>query len=168
MTHLRMRAMVSFLSFPWNGSDPVSISNCRATQNGSKCSDQPHCPVERPRRTGCARAQVAIQNPGQLCAGAGPHACLEQSRTVGLGIQCRDGWAGDGHGHQLSSTAGSGGQCQDRNLRGQQDMATHLPRGRLRTRPSLAGAVEQLSEEEAGEGREIFQSRSNARMPCGL
>ena len=44
MTHLRMRAMVSFLSFPWNGSDPVSISNCRATQNRSKCSDQPPLP----------------------------------------------------------------------------------------------------------------------------
>ena len=41
--------MVSFLSFPWNGSDPVSISNCRATQNGSKCSDQAHRPVDRPR-----------------------------------------------------------------------------------------------------------------------
>lgn len=69
MTHLRMRAMVSFLSFPWNGSDPVSISNCRATQNRSKCSDQPHCPVERPRRAACARVHAAIRSPGQIRAG---------------------------------------------------------------------------------------------------
>lgn len=27
-SHFRMRFIVSFLSFPWNGSDPVSISNC--------------------------------------------------------------------------------------------------------------------------------------------
>lgn len=32
---MRTRAMVSFLSFPWNGKDPVSISNCGATQNGT-------------------------------------------------------------------------------------------------------------------------------------
>lgn len=87
--------MVSFLSFPWNGSDPVSISNCRATQNRSKCSDQPHCPVERPRRAACARVHAAIRSPGPLRAGAGPRGCLEQSCMVGLSVQCRDGWAGD-------------------------------------------------------------------------
>ena len=88
--------MVSFLSLPWNGSDPVSITNCRATQNGSKCSDQAHRPVDRPRRAECAPVHVATQKPGQLPAGASPHACLEQSHMVGLGIQCGDGWAGDG------------------------------------------------------------------------
>lgn len=31
--HLRINAMVSLRSFPWNGNDPVSISNCRATEN---------------------------------------------------------------------------------------------------------------------------------------
>lgn len=36
------------------------------------------------------------QRPGQLHVGAGPRACLEQSHMVGLGVQCRDGWAGDG------------------------------------------------------------------------
>lgn len=28
-THLRIMAMVSLRSFPWNGSVPVSISNCQ-------------------------------------------------------------------------------------------------------------------------------------------
>lgn len=32
-THLRIRAIVSFLSFPWNGRDPVSISNCRTKES---------------------------------------------------------------------------------------------------------------------------------------
>ena len=36
------------------------------------------------------------QKPGQFHAGASPHACLEQSHMVGLGIQCRDGRVGDG------------------------------------------------------------------------
>lgn len=51
-THLRMRAMVSFLSLPWNGSDPVSISNCRATQNGE--SEGPDCPGGQ-QRAGMAK-----------------------------------------------------------------------------------------------------------------
>lgn len=114
MTHLRMRAMVSFLSFPWNGSDPVSISNCRATENGSKCSDQPHCPEERPRQAACARVHVTIQSPGQLLAGASPRACLEQSCMVGLSVQCKDGWVGDRqsptqlHGRERGSVPGRG------------------------------------------------------------
>lgn len=48
-THLRMRAMVSFLSFPWNGSDPVSISNCKGTQDG-ECSDGQDTATHSPRK----------------------------------------------------------------------------------------------------------------------
>ena len=52
-THLRMRAMVSFLSFPWNGRDPVSISNCRDTAQGES-SDQQTQQQREPRRAACA------------------------------------------------------------------------------------------------------------------
>lgn len=88
-THLRMRAMVSFLSFPWNGSDPVSISNCKGTQDGERVF----------RWAGHSHTQPQEGNatpspPGQW--GAGPatctvsireHNCLVEATVQGRGGQ---------------------------------------------------------------------------------
>lgn len=55
--------MVSFLSLPWNGRDPVSISNCGDTegaQAAEKALEAPCCPGDGARRGG-GRAGTAGQ-----------------------------------------------------------------------------------------------------------
>lgn len=120
--------MVSFLSFPWNGSDPVSISNCRATQNRSKCSDQPPLPSGE-TQTGSVRpsSRGHSKSWSNTCRLAHVVAWNRAAWWASAFTAEMDGRAINSH--QLSSTTGSRGQCWDGDLQGWQDMATHPPRG---------------------------------------
>lgn len=67
--------MVSFLSLPWNGKDPVSISNCRTTQNGTVSARAEDGAAGSPRRARCNRGS-AVGSPDRRVV---PPPCQEHS-----------------------------------------------------------------------------------------
>ena len=76
--------MVSFLSFPWNGSDPVSISNCRGTQNKEgECSERLDLLAETPRWAKCSPSSCVLSKSQSIWGGPGRHArCTSASRAA--------------------------------------------------------------------------------------
>lgn len=77
--------MVSFLSFPWNGSDPVSISNCKGTQDReSACSDGREAAAESSRQPNATRSFPAQWDAG-IAALLGEHQRAELLMEVTWG-----------------------------------------------------------------------------------
>lgn len=102
--------MVSFLSFPWNGRDPVSISNCRATHNRARV-ETPGLTVRHP--DGRKATRVPLSTKSWLMKGSRRRRapCTAANRTASWASELTGEGADGGHSERSNSPGPRGAQC---------------------------------------------------------